>query len=93
LNQAELHILEILERKHPEEMYGVDILRASTRELNRGNLYVHLTRLEDQGLILGRTERLIKPLPGQIARRLYSLTSTGTQALRDARTQPAARHS
>lgn len=89
MHPKELLILEILDRYHPREMYGLELIEASGGKLGRGTVYVHLANLEDGGFISSRLETEEEDLkPGQTARRLYQLKSGGARALRDARTEP-----
>ena len=72
-------ILDILRQ---DELYGLEIIERSNGALRRGTVYVHLSRMEERGLIEGHTgdERLVDfgrskvRLPG---RRRYRVTDKG----------------
>ncbi len=55
------------------EMYGLDMVKAS-EHLKRGSIYVHLNRMEDEGLVSSRVVTTEGPLAG---RRIYSITNNG----------------
>lgn len=54
LSRKEKLILELL---GDEEMFGLDLMRASKGVLKRGTVYVTLGRMEDRGLIAARRIR------------------------------------
>lgn len=70
-------ILELLTEHGP--LYGLDLVRLSKGALRRGTVYVHLSRLEDEGLVLWR--------PGELSayigapRRRYEITEDGRRQL------------
>jgi DNA-binding PadR family transcriptional regulator len=82
LRRKEEIILDILRQ---DEMYGLEIVKRSNGALRKGTVYVHLSGMEERGLIEGRTEdahermlvdfgrRKIKMPP----RRRYHVTSKG----------------
>lgn len=72
--RAELVVLRLLQGS--PEMLGLDLVKASHGDLGRGTIYVHLARMEDQGLIASRPERFTRPEIG-IVRRLYRITDEG----------------
>ena len=84
MTNAEIAILEILDRNHCE-MYGLDIIEQSNHELKIATIYVWTKRLEDRGLITSRPEDEIRPEIG-LARRLYKITEDGKRALLHAQT-------
>jgi DNA-binding PadR family transcriptional regulator len=70
--KAEL-ILQLL-REHPQGMYGLDLVRASNGQIGRGTVYVHLGRLEEEGLV--ESKRVRDPNSG-LERPLYKLSRRG----------------
>jgi len=65
-------ILDILRQ---DEMYGLDIIARSNGGLKQGTIYVHLSRMEDRGLVQVRTEPPRHPVG--LPRRLYRVTKKG----------------
>ena len=70
-----------------DEAYGVAVrrdLEARTgREYSVGAIYTTLQRLEDKGLLASRASAPL-PVRGGRSRRLFTLTSPGKRAIRDA---------
>lgn len=62
------------------ELYGLEMVDASSGELKRGTVYVTLQRLEEKGLIESRREARVAPEVG-IPRRLYRITGYGERVL------------
>lgn len=61
-----------------------EIERSGDRSVSRGALYTTLERLESKGLVRSRLGES-RPERGGRARRYYSVTATGVEALRTAR--------
>jgi PadR family transcriptional regulator len=59
-----------------EEMYGLQLVDESRRQLKRGTVYVTLGRMEDKGYITSRLEDA-PPEVGGLPRRLYRPTALG----------------
>ena len=78
LSGKESVILDLLVRKG--ELYGLQLVAASKRQLKRGTVYVTLGRMEAKGYI---TSRLDDPSPesGGPPRRLYRPTALGRRVL------------
>lgn len=62
------------------EMYGLEMVEASTGELKRGTIYVTLQRMEEKGFISSRREDRVAPEVG-IPRRLYMVTGLGQRVV------------
>ena len=76
LSRIEYEILNLLRSK---EMYGLELVRSSTR-LKRGTIYVTLERMTDKGYVRSReAERL--PTESGTPRRIYSISALGARAL------------
>jgi DNA-binding transcriptional ArsR family regulator len=58
------------------EAYGLDIVQGSAGKLRRSSIYVHLTRLQDAGLVLSRYALPDEWIEGEPRRRLYRLMGT-----------------
>jgi PadR family transcriptional regulator PadR len=78
LSAKESLILELLVREH--EMYGLQLVASSKRQLKRGTVYVTLGRMEEKGYISSRLEDP-PPEAGGLPRRLYQPTSLGRRVL------------
>jgi PadR family transcriptional regulator len=77
LGAKSLIILRLL--NEGEEKYGLELVEASDGALPRGGIYVFLGRLEESGLVDGRSEARSS---GQgPPRRYYSITPLGRQIL------------
>jgi DNA-binding HxlR family transcriptional regulator len=72
----EHRILEVLAAAD-RELYGLDLVAAGVAK--RRWLYVVLGRMEERGLIEGRTEDAADP--PRLPRRLYRITDAGRAAL------------
>ncbi len=59
-------------------MYGLDIVKESHGSLGRGTVYVHLSRMEERGLIEAR--QVPSRHPDGPPRRLYRATEEGWSA-------------
>ena len=85
LAEFELLVMLAALRLGPEQAYTVsittDIARRTSRSVRRANVYTTLQRLEAKGLV---STRLGDPRPerGGRARRLVTVTRTGTAAVR-----------
>ena len=71
-------ILELLIAE--EELYGLQLVRASRGKLKRGTVYVTLGRMADKGFVDYREEKK-DDVPG-LPRRIFKATSTGQSVLR-----------
>lgn len=78
LPAKEALILELLVEH--SELYGLELVAASRRQLKRGTVYVTLGRMEQKGLV---TSRLESPPSGSggLPRRLYEATPRGRALL------------
>jgi DNA-binding PadR family transcriptional regulator len=74
----ELLILGLLAQGR--EMYGLELVEASSSALKRGTVYVTLGRMEEKGLVTSRQEPLPEGAIG-LPRRLYAPTALGLRAL------------
>jgi DNA-binding PadR family transcriptional regulator len=79
LSRKEALILEMLVAE-TREIFGLEMVKASNRELKRGTVYVTLKRMEDKGLIESRIEARSNGEIG-IPRRLYKVTGHGYRVL------------
>lgn len=78
LPPKEALILELL-LEH-KELYGLELVAASTRRLKRGTVYVTLGRMEEKGLVTSRLES--SPAgAGGLPRRIYQATPRGRAVL------------
>jgi hypothetical protein len=71
LSRKQRLILELLAERG--EMYGLELVAASKRQLKRGTVYVTLGRMEEKGYIRSRLEDA-PTKGGGLARRLYEPT-------------------
>ncbi len=76
LASKEMKALEMLIGKG--EMYGLEMVEASSGELKRGTIYVTLSRMCDKGYLDSREEPRTAPEIG-IPRRKYRATGLGEQ--------------
>lgn len=67
-------IIQLL-RENPKGMYGLDLVRASNGRLGRGTVYIHLGRLEEEGLV---ESKLVRDTNSGIERPLYKLSRRGS---------------
>ncbi len=63
------------------EMYGLEMVKTSGKQLARGTVYVTLSRMEDKGFINSRLEERSGNDAGP-PRRLYSANGHGIRVLR-----------
>lgn len=62
------------------ELYGLQLVKLSEGRLGRGTVYVHLSRLEDEGLVSSREEDDVPDARVGLRRRLYKITPQGRRA-------------
>jgi PadR family transcriptional regulator, regulatory protein PadR len=79
LPPKEALILELLIQG--KEMYGLQLVAVSRRQLKRGTVYVTLGRMEEKGYIQSRLEPA-PPDAGGLPRRVYEATALGRRVLR-----------
>ena len=79
LSGKETLVLEILLRQN-SEMYGLELVAESKKQLKRGTVYVTLSRMEDKGYISARVDPS-ENLSGT-PRRLYRVTGHGQKVFR-----------
>lgn len=79
LSRKEALILEML-ISGGRELYGLEMVEASSGELKRGTIYVTLQRMQEKGLVESRQEERTAPEIG-IPRRLYRITGDGQRVL------------
>lgn len=79
LSSKESLILELLTRDG--ELYGLQLVAASRRQLKRGTVYVTLGRMEQKGYIVSRLDDTPPP-GGGLPRRLYAPTALGRRVLK-----------
>jgi DNA-binding PadR family transcriptional regulator len=87
LPPKEALIMELL--VHEGQMYGLQLVAASDRQLKRGTVYVTLGRMEEKGYIASRLEAAPRDAGG-LPRRVYEATALGRRVL-DAWTHVAQR--
>jgi DNA-binding PadR family transcriptional regulator len=63
-----------------DQMYGLELVAASRRQLKRGTVYVTLGRMEDKGYITSWLEDA-PPSAGGLPRRIYRATPLGRRVL------------
>jgi len=78
LSKKESVILELLVQR--DEMYGLELVAASPRQVKRGTVYVTLGRMEEKGYVASRLEDA-PPRAGGLPRRIYRPTPLGRQVL------------
>jgi len=78
LSRKESIALELLVEH--DQMYGLELVAASRRQLKRGTVYVTLGRMEDKGYITSWLEEA-PPRAGGLPRRLYRPTPLGRRIL------------
>jgi PadR family transcriptional regulator PadR len=73
LSPKELLVLELL---RDQELYGLQLVAASSRRLKRGTVYVTLGRMEEKGYVTSTLEA--SPAgAGGLPRRIYTVTALG----------------
>jgi PadR family transcriptional regulator PadR len=78
LSEKESIVLELL-TEHGE-LYGLQLVASSKRELKRGTVYVTLGRMEEKGYLTSRLEDAPAEMGG-MPRRLYQVTPLGKRVL------------
>ncbi len=78
LTGTEYLIMELLAEGRQKEMYGLELVEKSGGKLKRGTVYVLLGRLENKGLIEGRTVVEGSDIP----RKVYRTTGLGQRVFR-----------
>ena len=78
LSPKEILILELLSER--DEMYGLQLVAASKRQLKRGTIYVTLGRMEEKGYVTSRLEAAPAD-EGGLPRRIYEPTALGRRVL------------
>ena len=78
LSQKESLILDLLVQHG--QMYGLELVAVSRRQLKRGTVYVTLGRMEDKGYVASRLEDA-PPRAGGLPRRIYQPTPLGRRVL------------
>jgi DNA-binding PadR family transcriptional regulator len=78
LSAKERIILEML--VDSPDMYGLEIVEASNKEIGRGSVYVFLDRLEERGLVSSELEKRPQNMAGN-PRRLYKASGQGARAV------------
>ena len=78
LSAKESLILELLVRD--TELYGLQLVAKSKRQLKRGTVYVTLQRMEEKGYVASRLEDA-PPTAGGLPRRIYQPTALGRRVL------------
>ena len=73
LSPKELLVLELLRE---QDLYGLQLVAASSGRLKRGTVYVTLGRMEEKGYLTSRLEDA-PSATGGLPRRLYSATPLG----------------
>jgi DNA-binding PadR family transcriptional regulator len=76
LSQKEAKILELLIAKG--EMYGLELVAASPKDIKRGTVYVTLGRMADKGYVESRQVPAEVGMGG-LPRRLFSATGHGAR--------------
>jgi len=79
LSKKETIILELLVEN--EEMFGLEMVKASEGNLKRGSIYVLLSRMADKGYVESREEPRELPEIG-IPRRKFMVTDRGKLVFR-----------
>jgi PadR family transcriptional regulator, regulatory protein PadR len=78
VSEKELLILELL--RQGEQLYGLQLVAASRRQLKRGTVYVTLGRMEEKGYVTSHLEDA-PPGAGGLPRRVYQPTALGLRVL------------
>jgi DNA-binding PadR family transcriptional regulator len=73
LSPKELLVLELLRE---QDLYGLQLVAASSGRLKRGTVYVTLGRMEEKGYITSKLEAA-PPGVGGLPRRIYAATPLG----------------
>ena len=80
MSTKQLLILEILLNANTE-LYGLEIIERSQRQLRKGTIYIYLADLETMNLISSRLENAEQPeSPYFKPRRPYKITENGRRA-------------
>lgn len=79
ITKQQLLILSLLAER--EEMYGIDLVKASDGVLGRGTVYVWLSGLQDEAMVVSRYTDEPPVHPGMLRRRLYRITDHGRGVL------------
>jgi PadR family transcriptional regulator PadR len=78
LSAKETLILELLVEQ--SEMYGLELVAASGKQLKRGTVYVTLGRMEEKGYLTSHVEAA-PSAAGGLPRRMYVATPLGRRLL------------
>jgi len=78
LSTKEILILELLVEH--SEMYGLELVAASRKQLKRGTVYVTLGRMEEKGYVTSHVEAA-PASAGGLPRRMYVATPLGHRLL------------
>ena len=78
LSRKESLILDLLVQHG--QMYGLELVANSRRQLKRGTVYVTLGRMEDKGYVRSQLEEA-PPRAGGLPRRIYRPTPLGRRVL------------
>ena len=73
LSPKELLVLQLLRE---QELYGLQLVAASSGRLKRGTVYVTLGRMEEKGYITSKVEAAPSGAGG-LPRRIYAVTALG----------------
>jgi len=73
VSPKELFVLELLQG---QELYGLQLVAASSGRLKRGTVYVTLGRMEEKGYITSKLEAAPSGVGG-LPRRIYTATALG----------------
>jgi DNA-binding PadR family transcriptional regulator len=76
LTRTEAIILDVLLSNGAQEMYGLEIVKASGGRISRGSVYVLTSRMEDKGLVSSREEPG-PPEAGGLPRVIFTPTGMG----------------
>lgn len=76
MSGKEAVVMELLLRNPASEMYGLELVKDSRKQLKRGTVYVTLGRMEDKHFIESKLEEKRDDASG-MPRRLYKATGYG----------------
>ena len=76
MSGKEAVVMELLLRNPATEMYGLELVKDSRKQLKRGTVYVTLSRMEDKHFIESKLEEKRDDASG-LPRRLYKATGYG----------------
>jgi DNA-binding PadR family transcriptional regulator len=76
MSGKEAVVMELLLRNPASEMYGLELVKDSGKQLKRGTVYVTLSRMEDKHFIESKLEEKREDASG-MPRRLYKVTGYG----------------